>query len=745
MSVSYYRNAILTDAKNLWQGFSFTGSNSKLAIKTGLSCVISLMIAYYFEFNQAYWCCITCTIMQLPTVGSVIKKGIVRSLATLVGAVSAVLIFGLFPLEPICYNISIFSVAVICYYNSAKAKNDYFWYLLIITFMIIYTVGFQLEDPHDIIYSAFYRGLEILLGVLVSFVVSITVWPHHATNDFFAKIIKLRNDTKLYIQTVFEQYMSLKYDKKAPTEQYQNLKKQISALLALSQDVKLEKKVKKPILCKIASEHEKLQDYIEVIHNFYHTISHTCTAKYQLNYSKQLRKILSAIDEVTKYSEENKDSSLVHFKTQLEELFNSTKAKYEKMYRQGKTFNYTVTDVALFNESVLILSNFFDIYLNIVLDDKQNVTSAPKKAIPKKEQFGYDEYSLLWFNFYLHTPSLKYALKTSVMLLTAIWAFMLLEMPSDISGLNLSVAIMTICIPDPIASKIKGILRLSGCIIGAILGLIFVGLDINTTVIMLGCMFAVVYVAGYIKSGGPNISYAGLQISLAYFFTTLSTKGFGQVDDTVEIVNRLISIFFGVIFALFFKSFLWKDNHFLCLKKNIREFWKKFNTANIRSGTGLYSEVLTSGVNSIKGEITNLAITSKVGKEDLLKLKELSDYTERLALAAKALSSYSKETVSFVYDIDPELFNDFDTLLAEFHFSMDEKELNRYAERIANMRSKFEYFKFTIRKNGLVRSKSMEFKQSYSHYIVSSIRVVNRLKDIVQTQRELQPFLTVKA
>lgn len=741
MSLSYYKNAILTDTKTLWKEFSFKGSNSKLAIKTGISCVIAFMLANYLEFDQAYWTLITCMIMQMPTVGSAVEKGVVRISATLVGVISSVLIFGLFPLLPIFYTLSIFTVAFICYYNTAKSNDDYFWYLLILTFMIIFTVGFELDDPRDIVYTAFNRGVEILLGVVVSLVVSITIWPNHASKDFYKKIKKIRRDNKIFVTAVFTQYMSLEYDKTAITAQYQNLKKQITTIQSLLKFVKFEKKIDNSMLRKIASEYEELDSYLEEIYTFYHTISHSSTARYHLNYLNQLRKILLKVEEVTLYSEENDSLPLSSFKSEIEELFKAVKIKYEKKYKLGRTFNYTVTDVVIFNESVLILSNYFDIYLNITLEGNQHSLPSSIKKVPKKDRFAYEEYSLAGVNFYLHFPSLKHALRTSLMLISAIWVFMLLELPQDTSGLNLSVAIMTICIPDPVASKIKAILRFSGCLVGATLGLLFIGMDVQSTAIMLCCMFAVVYLAGYIKSGGANISYAGLQIALAYFIASFPSHGFAQILDTTEIFNRLICIFFGVIFAWIFKSYIWKDNHLRNIKKVCASFWSKFNGCNVRSGRNYYSKTLLDGVKSLSSEVTKFAITSDVNKEDLLKLRKLCDYIEMLTLASKTIAFYSRETANFVYGIDPVLFNDFDRLLSVFHFTVNEKELDQYDEQISALSSKLEYFKFTMRGNRLVRDKSMEFKQNYSHYIVSSIRVIDRLKDINSTFRALLPLL----
>ena len=104
----------------------------------------------------------------------------------------------------------------------------------------------------------------------------------------------------------------------------------------------------------------------------------------------------------------------------------------------------------------------------------------------------------------------------------------------------------------------KLVLRIMGCLIGAALGIaaiLFVIPHITSITSFMLLVFTGVVVGGWVAAGSERISYAGIQIGLAFLLTVL--QGFGPDVDVAVATDRVIGILLGnfVMFVLFTK--LW--------------------------------------------------------------------------------------------------------------------------------------------------------------------------------------------
>jgi multidrug resistance protein MdtO len=100
----------------------------------------------------------------------------------------------------------------------------------------------------------------------------------------------------------------------------------------------------------------------------------------------------------------------------------------------------------------------------------------------------------------------------------------------------------------------KATLRFIGCLIGAGLGLGAILLlmpDMTDLGDLLLLLAPVTLLAAWVASGSERISYAGLQISLAFYLVVL--QGYGPTIDMYTARDRTIGILFGniVIFVIF--------------------------------------------------------------------------------------------------------------------------------------------------------------------------------------------------
>lgn len=101
-------------------------------------------------------------------------------------------------------------------------------------------------------------------------------------------------------------------------------------------------------------------------------------------------------------------------------------------------------------------------------------------------------------------------------------------------------------------------LRITGCLIGALMGVISIVYllpHLETVGGLMLLVFAATWVAGWVAAGSRKISYAGVQIGLAYTLSVL--QGFGPTTDLDTARDRVIGILIGNVAVYLVSVFLW--------------------------------------------------------------------------------------------------------------------------------------------------------------------------------------------
>ncbi len=154
----------------------------KHAIKTSIAAILTVLIYQYFNLPNGYWAVITCIVIMQSNIDSgslelTIRLALQRLIGTTSGAVVGLaLIYLIGP--------------------------SYVWLLILIAILIIlgsYLTllyrGFNLFGPTAIIIIllshqgpltesiAFYRTIEIILGVVIAIVVTISLWPYRLSDQ----------------------------------------------------------------------------------------------------------------------------------------------------------------------------------------------------------------------------------------------------------------------------------------------------------------------------------------------------------------------------------------------------------------------------------------------------------------------------------------------------------------------------------------------------------------------------------
>jgi uncharacterized membrane protein YccC len=118
----------------------------------------------------------------------------------------------------------------------------------------------------------------------------------------------------------------------------------------------------------------------------------------------------------------------------------------------------------------------------------------------------------------------------------------------------------------------KGVLRMGGCIIGGALALFTIVflmphmVTIASLVVVVACASAI---AGWVATGSELISYAGLQIAFAFFYSVF--QGYAPDTDLDNVRDRVVGILFGLIVTGLVFRYIWPEHTIDRLRDALRQ------------------------------------------------------------------------------------------------------------------------------------------------------------------------------
>jgi uncharacterized membrane protein YccC len=153
-------------------GFSFSGHTARLAFRTALASVLSILVAMILHLDNPYWAGITAISITLPDISSSIARSIDRCLGTIIGA--AVGYFGAhFVADHLVFQFIIASAVAFGIYGMERTAHGYAVLLGAVT--VILVMFGSLEAPDSALKLAVYRSMEIMVGVAVSYCVELAL------------------------------------------------------------------------------------------------------------------------------------------------------------------------------------------------------------------------------------------------------------------------------------------------------------------------------------------------------------------------------------------------------------------------------------------------------------------------------------------------------------------------------------------------------------------------------------------
>ncbi|HEX4706838.1 MAG TPA: FUSC family protein, partial [Candidatus Udaeobacter sp.] len=134
-------------------------------------------------------------------------------------------------------------------------------------------------------------------------------------------------------------------------------------------------------------------------------------------------------------------------------------------------------------------------------------------------------------------------------------------MAIDWSGIHTALITCTfIALESTGATLHKGVLRIGGCVIGGALALftiVFLMPHMDTIASLIVVVACAAAIAGWVATGTELISYAGLQIAFAFFYSVF--QGYAPDTDLDNVRNRVVGILFGLIVTGIVFKYIWPE------------------------------------------------------------------------------------------------------------------------------------------------------------------------------------------
>ena len=170
---------------------------------------------------------------------------------------------------------------------------------------------------------------------------------------------------------------------------------------------------------------------------------------------------------------------------------------------------------------------------------------------------------------FTNAAHVHFALKVT---LAAMFCY-IVYMAIDWSGIHTALITCTfIALETTGATLHKGILRIGGCVIGGALALFTIVflmphmVTIASLVVVVACASAI---AGWVATGTELISYAGLQIAFAFFYSVF--QGYAPDTDLDNVRNRVVGILFGLLVTGLVFRYIWPERTIDRLRDALRE------------------------------------------------------------------------------------------------------------------------------------------------------------------------------
>jgi len=185
------------------------------------------------------------------------------------------------------------------------------------------------------------------------------------------------------------------------------------------------------------------------------------------------------------------------------------------------------------------------------------------------------------------------------------------------------------------ATRYKGFQRVTGCLFGCFMAVLFLWLSLDSLPIFCFALFIFCYVVLYVRMGHPDVNYFGIQAGVVFIIG--SVEGFSPALSVTPSFERLLGIFCGIASLAIFQKFFWDISEYDDLRHAIRQM----------------KQALHQYISSIDQKQQNTSETSK----RIFQFEEKIQAMKESSCSDEALENVLEETVNTHIAVQQAIFN----------------------------------------------------------------------------------------
>ncbi|MCP4180909.1 MAG: hypothetical protein GY756_24365 [bacterium] len=729
MSLRYHYNLIYNDFDNLIKGFSWNSLQVKLAIKTALACTIAVAAANTLQLGFPFWAGISALVMMRSDVGASFAKGWMRSLGCTIGCILTLFFVGFCVQSPILFSLFIVVGSLLGFYLGFQAKYGYFWLYMLANMVLMGMV--VLSNPYGDfpLHIVYYRAADIFIGVIASWLVNIILWPRYAGDDLIVSSKQLLSKTALLVKECLFQYTENKYNEK----RFNNLYNDVLVLLKKNNSLVGSSKLEKKLFRNHRVEFEtmfQILDYkikhLRIIYN--HSLKFK-NSDYSKHYLKLLNLMILNFDDLSKKEFYDNRRKIKRLLIEIQLNFNKVKSLYSETSVYAKS--YPLEEVMAFHEIIYFLESFYNDFTYVLRNSFQYKNKLPGYKKIDSDKTDYFLIKLFSYEVPIYIPVAIHATKATFGILFTFWFCLWLQIPGGL--LNMSVAIIAVFASqtDIITSNHKGILRMSGCLIGGAVGMFILQFGIESSFAIFSIILCVTFLTSYLFTARPGIAYIGLQAGIAFLMCVAGD--FSAVTSFAPVIERLTGIILAIICMWVVNFIIWPDNLLVNLKRKLSvlkvHVLERVRKNNLHDSDNIeYKKFID--ISSIEAVVNNLKIQQDISAKDIKNIESWSIGVRRISNKLSLLEMVDKEVIKFLKIHNPKLFKHLYKSV-ELAVLIDSDKSRDKIQFILNKQNELiDEFLQEVRTKGLFKKEKIDFKAKCSHTLLSVKRIISDLKEL---------------
>ncbi len=513
--------------QSLWRevaGFPRSPLQAKLAFKAALAALIAILLAIWLQTDHYYWAGITAIVVTRPNIGETFLKGLNRLCGTLVGGFIAVAVMSLWGSDRLTMMLVIFSLSASTIWVAAHRGRDNYGYVMTGFTAVVTVLGF-LTQPEGIYAGAYYRVMEIGLGIVVAFFVNGLIFPASSAPPLRSGLRRALVQTRKMMGLAVSGYLG----NRTEHPHLESGVKELGKILAASDNALFNTRLEQSLTLAQRQDYANMLSYVascrEALVEMARLPDVVGGSSYPRLYRGEIAQVMRTFARMLGALTDRLGASKTTGAGQeTVEAFRRAVAdlreRYEQVRGTPRHMSHPLVAILAFNRFMGICTR---------LAETLGVEIAPAPKVGREAL--------------VDKTIRRQAIAGGIAMVVVPCLWMWFDLPSIT---EIAVSALIVLQIDDVETFRKGVLRIGGCILGGMVGMVLLGAPpMGSLSVWILCFFAFTFFFCYLNFGDVRCSYIGLQGALALIMSLVQGNGPGVSLEPP--VVRLVAIAVAIV------------------------------------------------------------------------------------------------------------------------------------------------------------------------------------------------------